>query len=48
VIISILSKLTEEQYPVLRAWARRWITVKLERTRLRATKPELLSDPQKS
>jgi peptidoglycan/LPS O-acetylase OafA/YrhL len=48
VIVSGLSKITEEQYPLLRTRARRWMTTLLERIRLRGAKPELLSHPQKS
>jgi peptidoglycan/LPS O-acetylase OafA/YrhL len=48
VIISGLSKITEEQYPRLRTRSRRWMTMLVERVRLRRVKPDLLSDPQKS
>jgi peptidoglycan/LPS O-acetylase OafA/YrhL len=48
VIISLLSKVTEEQYPILRARSRRWMTSLLRKIRSDATKPDLVSHPQKS
>jgi peptidoglycan/LPS O-acetylase OafA/YrhL len=47
-IVSGLSKVTEEQYPILRTRSRRWMTMLVERIRLRGAKPDLRSHPQKS